>query len=640
MHIRSRAPRLFPLCLILGLLALGGCATAKREAQTPPAAEIAQRIEALEAGRDYHSAAQAYLALADTVPPPARYQYQTRAAELLLLHGDPEAAKALLGQLYPRNDLPADLRFRLDLVNARIALAEGRAEETLRLLQQPPAALAPDLQGEVFALRAQAFLAVNNPLESVRERLLLEPFLKDEAARQENHELIWQALSSLSAEALNQLASATRPGVLAGWLELVAVIKGMQDRPAEMELRLAQWREQYPGHPAEEMLVRLLTGGETLPMPEQPADVALLLPLSGQYAGPAAAVRDGFLAAYYAQPDGRPRPAVRIYDTHGNPADTLAQYQDAVGQGVRLVVGPLDKEGLLSLMQAGQLPVPVLALNTVESDAPAVPNLYQFGLLPEDELYQAAERAWMDGHHRALVLAPRGAWGTRLAGGFRKYWEQLGGTVLEAQTYDPEDSDFSEPIRALLDIDEAQARQRDLRNLLQRKIAFEPRRRPDADFVFLVGFPQQTRLLQPQLRFHRAADLPIYATSHVYAGLPGNAADRDLDGILFCDIPWLLSDGGSPTGRARLEKLWPEALRRYPRLYALGMDAYNVAPYLTQMRDNPYSRFAGATGALSLDPANNHLRRELAWARFVDGRPRVLEQTARPPVSISSRSPD
>lgn len=623
--------RFFGLLLMLAFL-LGGCTALKKEAEIPPHAQAVQQAQLLEAQKDYRGAAQAYLALAQIVPAPERYTYLMRAIELLVLSGDIGQASTLLNQLEPL-DLTSELRLRVSLAKARIALVQGRAEETLRLLQQPPRDAATDLQAQFHELRAQAYMNLDNPLESVKERLLLEYFLREDVALQENRRAIWQALSLLPEQTLKQLAATARPaGMLAGWLELAHIAKSLQGHPTELDMRLSQWRKQYPGHPAEGMIEALLA--QVPATAEYPAELALLLPLTGQYAGPAAAVRDGFLAAYYAQPNDRPKPAVRIYDTAGDSTKAWTAYQDAVRQGARLVVGPLDKEGLQSLMQAGQLEVPVLALNTIDSDAPPVPNLYQFGLLPEDETYQVAERAWMDGHHRALVFVPTGPWGERLANGFRNYWKKLGGTLLEVQTYNPQESDFSDSIRALLDIDKGEARYRELRNLLKRKIGFEPRRRQDADFLFLAAFPQQARQIQPQLRFHHATDLPVYATSHIYSGIPGNAADQDVEGVMFCDIPWLLSDNGGQASYQQLKKLWPDSVQRYPRLYALGIDAYNVAPNLTRLRDNPYSRFAGATGALALDPAN-HLHRELVWARFVQGQPRLLEPSLQKPISLS-----
>src|SRR5690554_7108230 len=79
-----------------------------------------------------------------------------------------------------------------------------------------------------------------------------------------------------------------------------------------------------------------------------------------------------------------------------------------------------------------------------------------------------------------------------------------------------------------------------MRRLLRQSTEFEPRRRQDADWLFLVALPQQARQIKPTLAFNFASDLPVYSTSHVYSGEPNPSKDRDLNGIVFCDTPWLL----------------------------------------------------------------------------------------------------
>ncbi len=78
----------------------------------------------------------------------------------------------------------------------------------------------------------------------------------------------------------------------------------------------------------------------------------------------------------------------------------------------------------------------MLALNQIEGAAPA--QLYQFALAPEDEARQAAERASLDGHTRALAMVPAGAWGARQLQAFTDRFQELGGTVIRAERYGAE----------------------------------------------------------------------------------------------------------------------------------------------------------------------------------------------------------
>ena len=195
------------------------------------------------------------------------------------------------------------------------------------------------------------------------------------------------------------------------------------------------------------------------------------------------------------------------------------------------------------------------------------------------------------------------------------------------------------PLRRLLNIDESENRARTLRATLQTDLKFEPRRRQDADFVFMAAFPRQARQIPPQLKFFYAGDLPIYATSHIYDGRPDPAKDRDLDGVNFTDMPWLLGEQTTPLRQA-VEAAWPSAggLRR---LQALGADAYQLIPYLTLLRGSSYEEFAGATGRLTVGN-DNRVRRTPLWARFSKGAPVPLAQASAPvpmPVPMPVPSP-
>lgn len=248
--------------------------------------------------------------------------------------------------------------------------------------------------------------------------------------------------------------------------------------------------------------------------------------------------------------------------------------------------------------------------------------LYQFALSPEGEAGRVAERAWFDGHERAGVIVPEGAWGQRVAEAFTAAWERLGGVVVESQTYSNDTPEMSASVERLLNVNESRGRWLALRRLLGRDIEYEPRVRKDIDFVFMAAFPRQARQLRPQLKFHKAENLPVYATSHVFAGVEDASADRDIDGVIFGDMPWVLLPQAANALRENIKNAWPDSFEDYVRLYAFGVDAYHVIPHLGKLRARRYATFNGETGRLSLDAANR-IQRQLVWAEFRDGVPRI-----------------
>jgi hypothetical protein len=270
-----------------------------------------------------------------------------------------------------------------------------------------------------------------------------------------------------------------------------------------------------------------------------------------------------------------------------------------------------------------------LALNQIPPQSLPPKNLYQFGLSPEDETQQVAERAWLDGYTRALVIAPQGSWGDRITESFRSRWESLGGFLLESQTYDPKKADLSNPVVTLLDIDESKIRRREIQRILRQNVKFEPRRRQDVDFVFFAAKPRAARQIRPLLQFHRAAELPVYTTSHVYTGNPDAEKDHDLEGLKFPDIPWLLlNEEDNPLSQNALAAVFPNAKLRYQRLYAMGIDSFNLLPHLERLRTSPWETLDGQTGNLYLDNINQ-IHRRLVWAQIHKGIPKVLGYAPR-----------
>jgi outer membrane PBP1 activator LpoA protein len=196
--------------------------------------------------------------------------------------------------------------------------------------------------------------------------------------------------------------------------------------------------------------------------------------------------------------------------------------------------------------------------------------------------------------------------------------------VVEKQTYDAKKSDYSLPIRRLLNVDESESRQKSLRRTLGSKIEFIPRRRQDIDFIFMAASSRQARLIPPQLRFHHAPKIPVYTTSHSYGGTVDPDMDRDMDGVQFSDMPWTLKQATPDNHlKADIRGNWPDMEKRYSRLYAMGIDAYYIIGQLNSLRRNRSSYYQGETGDLSLD-INNRLQRRLTWARFERGIPQVL----------------
>lgn len=617
------------LLAAIATAALASCATAPKPTsriEPPPKVEaavpapLAPTALALEEAGDFAGAAREYARLAAEAAPPLRHELQLNAASALVkgnFFG--EASRALA--LVPEAELDLSLRNRRQLLLARIALGESRAQDALAALQPVQIDDDPALLRQFYQVRAQAYRMIGNPVNASLDLINSEPLITELDALRANQNEIWQLLTSLPPETLRAMAAGTTSDAVKGWVRLAEIATTYYLPGVDVEAQIADWRERYPLHPASEEIVQGLLALKRDQI-SRPRQIALLLPQSGPFAKSAAAVRDGFFAAYFAEEDASYRPLVRIYDSGELLEQASRAYDEAVTNGAEFIIGPLTKEGVNALSEREHLPVPTLALNYASTElAPA--NLFQFGLAPEDEVRQVAERAWLDGHNQAILLVVDGPWGERIASTFNQHWSQLGGSVLETQSFKSNESDFSQPLQQLLNIDESYARMKALKQVLRTDLKFEPRRRADADFIFVgVPSPQQARQIRPQLKFYYASDLPMYATSHVFSGVADPAVDHDMDGVIFCDMPWTLANPPSPLWTTIVES-WGEASHAYRRLYALGIDSFGLIAHLRRLSTFRFQQFQGVTGTLSLNE-QNQIQRQLTWARFERGVPRVL----------------
>jgi uncharacterized protein len=474
--------------------------------------------------------------------------------------------------------------------------------------------------GRISLLKAAWYEQRSEYFAALRERVFIAPMLKDQLYHN-NHSAIWQDIQNMPTADVSDKAEQNRGTVLGQWLELAMISRtGMLSLDDQLAA-IHNWQQRNPSHPAALQLPGSLT---YLAQVQRPAKIAVALPLSGPLERSGQAIRDGILAGYYdALNKSHDVPELIILDSQAY-ADINAVYADALMNGASWLIGPVNKPEVQALENRQQLPLPTLALNYGDfggaaDEQPRPANLFEFGLAPEDEAIQIAEKAWADGHRYALAMAPQDAWGERIYASFKEHWLALGGEISETRFYQNR-NDYNPDVRALLNIDESQQRANLMRQVLQQKAEYEPRRRTDADWIFLVAQPQQARQINPTLAFNFAADLPVYATSHLYSGIPDINNDRDLNGIRFCDLPWLLEPGEL---YQTVEANTPSGQGRYVRLYALGVDAFQLVPRLPQMQAFASSRISGATGTLMLDP-QQRVRRQAECAIFKSGSPVVL----------------
>jgi uncharacterized protein len=607
-------PRARHVLLTLLVPALLACSSSAPQAPVAPVQEVEQTPQL--------SAVDGILVQARRSSSPLAESLYLDAARLQLDAGFTDDAAQLLDALEQDADLPSNLRLRHALLAAEVALIRGDANAALRRLDSAPSAdtatQSQDSQIVLRSLRARALELANEPMSALRERIQLAPMLNGEAQRA-NHNAIWATLAAADVAQLSS-GSSTDSYELRGWLELQRLSNGTQHNIQDQLNAIDQWRNIWAQHSAASNLPDALSMLYQL-WETRPAEIALVLPIQEPLGK---AISEGFMSAYYEDlARGREVPRVRIYDTSFR-TDVLVFYDQAVDDGIKLIIGPVLKDAVRRMQRSGRpMPVTTLALNYGDPGTPYLQDLYQFGLAPEDEIQQAALTAWAAGHRQAAVLTPAGEEYLRIQDTFVSYWNSLGGRVVSIDNF-TEARDYSPVVKRIFSIDASEARAEQIRSLIPRNsIEFVPRRRQDVDFIFLLANPAEGRQIMPTLSINYAGDVPVYAMPSIYDGGSNAAANQDLNGVIFSDAPWILEQ--STPLKSTADSTWTSASGPVQRLRAMGVDAYRLHLRMQQMHAFPYTRLDGATGTLSMQ-ADGSVRRELLNAVVINGAASLLSE--------------
>jgi outer membrane PBP1 activator LpoA protein len=594
-----RLPRAAAIAVIFSL-ALSACVPANVQ-RSPTEVAAAEHAASLAQQGQFEPAAQAYLALAAQSGPSAD-SYRLLAAEAWWQEGQLNQAGPTLDSI-KRQRLSGDEPIRLDLLRAELALAHHDAATALQLTMQTNVNVPDSLQLRLLELRARAMLASGDGWGAARTRVQMDDRLSGFDQAQNRREIL---------DLLGKLDVAMLP-----WVNEALTRRGIAVARPQPELQQAVGT-MMPGADAN---VR-----EGYKVPEK---VALLLPADGNFGPAGTSVREGFFAAYIdAGRNHAPRPSIRVYDSQGTAAGAVKAYQQAVSDGANLVVGPLTRTEVSAVFGQAQLPVPVLALNHPDNHQLPNGSTSEFGLLPETEGAQAADHMVERGIRNAYIIISSDDFAQRAASAFKAELASRGGELRGMLTLSGSDplalaslnlphSAAAAAPAALASSSSTSAPDSTGGTSLQSTQASDAGTVSGDTGIFISMRPSQARILIPQL-LASSVQLPVFATSHIYEGSDDASANRDLDGVEFCDAPWLFDAQTGLPSHSDIAAQLPAASGSGARLFAFGMDAWNLVPYLDWMRAHPGSYLPGASGQLTADQFGR-IRRVLIWAKFQDG---------------------
>jgi uncharacterized protein len=576
-------------CMTLGI---AGCHSGVSRLSGPSTPGPDPEAQALIQAGDLQGALQRYERLARAGKNSDHWRLE--AADASLRAGNTRYARTTAGTIDPK-ELSSEDQDRLLLLESRLDLNEGDARSAIAHLNSLSESSLSEIDRRNYRLlRSSALNQLGDMKGSAQERIALGRQLSKPQDLARNDEAIFDSLNHLKNADLGATPKDDRD--MAGWLALTQMIRTTPK--ADRRKALLAWRDSYPNHPvSSEFLGKHLgksSKGDLVPPPApspaplesgnpQGTFIAVLLPLTGNYAKASDAIRLGLDTAY--QGDGRAgKPRLEYIDTTGG--SLTGRIQDLETKGAVGFIGPLIKDEVSEVAAIKDLKVPVVALNQVTGDAPL--NLIEFGLTPEIEIDQVAAEIWAEGGRSAAILIPNTPFGQRLGQHFDAVWRKAGGTLLGQVSFTPRSEHLGEISRDLPAM-------------------------PKDGFVMMITDPEDARAIAPNLV--TASQVPVWTPGKAYDGRAESPANAALNNVNFCDMPFLLApeNGGAQSAQTLLAKAAPETPDA-GRLIAMGLDAYHLfAEFRTAQK--PDFKMEGATGVLRIG-SDRKVSRQLTCARF------------------------
>ncbi|WP_371376750.1 penicillin-binding protein activator [Thalassotalea aquiviva] len=606
----------FTLFVFFLIVLLTGCSSQPDKAGVPNDSVLVEPVDVpLEPGVN----AEYFLQKAkNTEDLNQSYLYLLQAAQVYIEQGDFSQALFITNQL-TRVALPAQLKY-LNLKNQAAALfGQGEVELAATTFNKIPT---PPTNAKGWLLKAQIADARGLEIEAIISYLNYHQYVpfKDVA----EISLLQEKFSHLKPWQLASLRKKQAPN-LEGWLAFNQAFNLQYLQRNQLKQQLLIWRTKYPVHPAN-VLINEFTQKNTAQMRQTMSKISVLLPLSGREAALGKSIQAGILSAYQLNAIG----TINFIDTNGiKMPDIIAELTQTRPD---FVIGPLLKQHVKSYSDvingdnASFVNWKTLLLNLPEqSQLPE--NQFALSMLPEDEATQAAFTLSQRGFKKALILSQDSAIGKRMANAFAAEW--LRQTNLEpAIIHYPNGKAMQNAVKEGLNVHLSEERITGIKSRFKDDIQTETRNRQDIDVIYMFATSDQAKLLKPYVDVNIspfAEAIPMFASSRSNSDNQSENTRRDLTGLTFTEIPWLLD--GKQVNRAlsrQAAELWPSRSAPLERLYAMGIDSLQLIDSIQYMQKFSALKHRGETGIWQMND-KNIISRSFAWGRYHSARVQTIE---------------
>jgi len=364
-----------------------------------------------------------------------------------------------------------------------------------------------------------------------------------------------------------------------------------------------------------------------------PQTIGVILPLTGKHAMMGYKTLRGIQMAFgiytTGGASGSPPVKLAIIDSEANPDIARRGVDRLVSEDhvVAIIGGILTKTSRAIAVRGQELGLPIFVLSQKSDITEIGPFVFRNALTAELQMRALVDMAIRErGWKRFALLYPNDAYGTEYATVFWDVVNTLGGEVVAAQTYQPEETDFRNTIRKLVStfypedrIAELKLRQAELEKSRPKKSARGKNTAADLlppivdfDALFIADSPKAVGQIAPMLAYNDVEHLPLLGTNIWNTPQLVERGAKYVEGALFVDS--YFTDEPRPSLKKFIENF--QNIYGYtPDVFeAQGYDTativqqalkrgnYNSSRQSFQHELEAISNVDGSTGPLSVSP--------------------------------------
>jgi len=490
--------------------------------------------------QDYPQALEAYRAYVNQYPDrPLAPAALMKIGKINSILGSYVEARRVYNRLiseYPRSSFNPDARveilYTLYQEGAYSAVIE-QASEVLRSLDSAPHIF------RTYAMVGDAYLALGSPVDAFKYYV---------EAQQIASELEQEAIAQKIKTSIAQLDSATIVELLKSWernmpreylMFQLGLNYAMQEKYDDALMALEDFLDQFPEHENATLAEDLIKQIKESALFNR-YTIGCLLPLSGPYQTVGFRALKGIelaLERFSAQSSG-PQMNIVVKDSHGNPDQTHLAMQELMDEKIAAIIGPIVTAEVAAA-EAQANGIPIITLTQKDNITSIGDYVFRNFITPEMQVKALVDYSTTSlGLNRFAILYPDETYGITF---MNLFWDRLienGGKIVGVEAYNPQHTDFADPIKKLAGL--YYAIPEDLKEVAQLSVAEdenqrgsdspldpdntnenqeqktadeEPEAIVDFDAIFIPDSPRTAGLIIPQLAFYDVKDIYLLGTN-------------------------------------------------------------------------------------------------------------------------------